>query len=124
MTSGARSRIALLAAAIIMAAPISARAQESEARASFCIGAILEMMDYYRTHPENLLASSRAKQMIATMHKYERILNAAGLLNPPTWRTFDDVTASIERQHSGRDRRKACQSGNQDSCQVTEACLQ
>ena len=114
----------LLAVVIIFAASARASAQFSEERAAFCTGALLEMMDYYRRNPRSLPTPSRGNRVIAMARKYERLLDAAGLLNPPTARSFDDVQTSLQRETSGRDRQAACQDGIQDACRATETCLQ
>jgi len=115
--------MSILAVAIIFAASVPARAQLSEERAAFCMGALVEMMDYYRQHPENFPTPSRGNQIVAAVRKYERLLEAAGLLSPPTARSFDDVETSLQRQSSGRDQTRRCQDGIQDACHATEICL-
>jgi hypothetical protein len=116
--------MSLLAVAIIFATSVPASAQFSEERAAFCIGALVAMMDYYRRHPESFPTPSRGNRVVAMVRKYERLLDAAGLLSPPTSRSFDDVQTSLQRETSGRDRQEACQDGIQDACRDTETCLQ
>jgi len=113
-----------LAIAVIVAAYTPASAQDSEERAAFCMGVLVEMMDYYRHHPESLPAPSRGNRILAAYHKYERLLDAAGLLNPPTWRSVDDVKTSLRRETSGRNQTRSCHHGIQDACLTAEACLQ
>lgn len=88
------------------------------------MGALVEMMDHYRRHPESLPPPSRGNRILAAYHKYERVLDAAGLLNPPTWRSVDDVKASLQRETSGRNQTRSCRGGNQDTCPTVETCLQ
>jgi hypothetical protein len=114
----------LLAVATIFAASVPASAQGSEERAAFCLGVLFEMMDHYRHHPESLPAPSRGNRILAKYHKYERVLDAAGLLNPPTWRSVDDVKNSLQRETSGRKETRSCRDGIQDACLAAETCLE
>jgi hypothetical protein len=117
-------RISLIVAAILLGLSIPLNAQTSEASASFCLGALLEMMEYYNHHPENFPATSQSSQILAAVKKYTHLLDVAGLLRPPTWRSEDDVLTSIQRETPGREQWKACQSGSQDACRFIKACLQ
>jgi len=114
----------LLAVATIFAASVPASALDSEERAAFCLGVLVEMMDHYRHHPESLPAPSRGNRILAEYHKYEHLLDAAGLLNPPTWRSVGDVKNSLRRETSGREEARSCHNGIKDACLTAETCLQ
>jgi hypothetical protein len=113
-----------LAIGVVMAAYAPASGQDPEERAAFCMGVLLEVTDYYRLHPESFPTPSRGNRIVAAVRKYERLLDKAGLLSPPTARSFDDVETSLQRQRSGRERQEACQDGIQGACRTTETCLQ
>jgi hypothetical protein len=113
-----------IAAFVIVAAHAPAKAQEPEERAAFCLGVLVEMMDHYRHHPESLPTPSRGNRILAAYHKYERLLDAAGLLNPPTFRSVEVVKISLQRETSGRNQTRTCHDGIPEACLIAETCLQ
>lgn len=97
------------AASEVYSSPSRAELNNVERRDGFCVGVVLEIMEYYNKNPRFFVLPPFADKIKEAMTRHLAALELRGLAHEHPWRSLQDQASLLQVEDSGISERKQCE---------------